>query len=113
MKQEHDCPCCTCGQTELLWSDRISHVFLQDLESVARAVVGCSLDHNYDRTDTGVPDGIPDLWKQALIPVVSKHMSQIRVDWVDHSIKMTEDEKAGFLLEVTQILQIISKVDPQ
>src|SRR5277367_4190913 len=94
MKREHpDCPCCTCGQIELQWSDRVAYVFLDDHEGVARVVMNCALDHGYDRPKLGVPYGLPNRLTARLAPIVDKHLSAIMPDWDVHDRSVVLDEK--------------------
>lgn len=105
MKPIHpECPCCLCGIIELTWSDRIANVDPEDHTDVAERVIACALDHSYDRTDTGVPYGIHDTIRDALAPVVAKHLSAIREDWKDHSVSMNEEQRKAFRTDLLAVL---------
>ena len=96
-KQEHsECPCCTCGQIEVSWSDRARFIYPDDDGEVVRVIVSCALDHSYDRTSTGVPYGLNCSLRDAAAPVVEKHASAVNPDWQNKSIDMTEEQRAAF-----------------
>lgn len=94
----HDCPCCTCGMIQLFWSDREPYVF-NDPESIANAVVNCALDHSYDRGD-GVPHGLDDETSDRLRPIVAAHLAAKNLDWLNHSVHMTDEERNRFYADV-------------
>jgi hypothetical protein len=65
---------------------------LNNSESVAEAIINCSLDHSYDRTGDGIPYGIPDSIRSALAPVVAKHLSAVEPKWEDKTVYMDLEE---------------------
>ena len=107
-KPEHDCPCCTCGQVQLSWADRSPCVFLDDLEQVAEAVVCCALDHHYDRTDTGVPYGLPDAWTEALAKVVARHLDAGDPAWRDRTARVSHEALEAMRSAILSTLRTLS-----
>ena len=101
----HDCPCCTCDQWKLEWSDREARVYIDDLEDVAGSVVSCALDHSYDRPRGGLPWGLPEEWRPLLAPVVEKHLTAMRPDWEEHTVYMEHAQRVAFLADVLDVLK--------
>lgn len=89
----HNCPNCTCGMIELTWSDRTAFVFPDDAHGIADAIVSCVLDHSYDRTDTGIPYGLPDEIFAACAEIVDRHMSAGFPRWKDNTIPCSQESK--------------------
>ena len=103
-KPIHDCPCCTCGMIELTWSDRSCFVVEDDPQQIAEAIYYCAADHCYDRHD-GVPYGLPNTIRDAVRPVVARHLSAIRPDWLDHSVSPTEDQKVALIADLVAVIK--------
>ena len=80
---------------ELTWSDRSCFVVEDDPQQIADAIRSCAFDRYYDRTSTGVPDGLPTEVERAAIPIVSRHLSAIRHDWRDNTIYPTDEQRAA------------------
>jgi len=99
------CETCTCGLTEIEWSDRRGFVDLRDASDIAERVLNCALDHSYDRTRDGIPDGYPRDLRLLLAPIVAKHLSFVDPDWQDKTVHIFDDEHPGareaFLRELT------------
>jgi len=110
-KSEHDCPCCTCGQMELSWSDRSWYVYPDDIVAIVNAIISCALDHYYDRYD-GVPHGLTWIKKgldDAVRPIIVKHLSAINSEWEDHSVDMNESQRKSFREELlAKVKEIMS-----
>ena len=87
----HNCPNCTCGMIELTWSDRAAFVFPEDAEGIADAIVSCAFDHYYDRTDTGVPDGLPDEISVVCAEIVARRLDVFYPGWRDSTIPWSKD----------------------
>lgn len=104
MRMKH-CDSCTCGLTEVRWSDREGYVDLNDPEWIADIVVNCALDRSYDRTATGVPNGFPDDLEQRLAPIVAKHLGAINPNWKNESVNMYDKpyQRDAFVLELKQV----------
>jgi len=102
-----DCPCCTCGQIQLTWSDRECWVFPEDLGSVAEAIVNCALDHSYDRPRGGAPDGITRTQRAAVEPVIARDLSAVEPDWEHKTVEMTEDQRLLFVRDVKAALEAL------
>lgn len=109
MKSMHECPCCTCGQIELSWSDRDAYVYPNDADGIADAIVSCSLDHSYDRTANGVPYGMPRNIEDGVVFIVEKHLSVINPNWKAHTIDMNHEQKKAFREELLSKVRDILK----
>ena len=96
--QKHDCPCCTCGLIEVLWSDRSMYIDPDSPEDVVEAICHCVFDRYYDRTASGVPYGLSRGIQDAVAPVIAKHLSAVWNDWTkkDKDIYMTADQRLAF-----------------
>ncbi len=105
-KPQHDCPCCTCGLDEYTWSDRTQWVAATDRDGLADMVVGCALDHSYDR-GVGVPYGFSDAMHARLAAVVEKHLSAVQPDWLNRSVTMTAAQKAALRAEVRAVFDSV------
>lgn len=90
------CPGCRCGKLVLAWSDREHVVTAEDTREVAEAVVACALDHVYDRTKTGVPNGLPQSIVDLLAPIVARRLEAMRPEWTE--------QREDFVLEVQAAL---------
>jgi hypothetical protein len=90
---------------ELNWSDRSLAVYYDDPESLADAVVRCSLDHYYDRTDDGVPYGVDKRERDVLAPIVARHLSAARADWEHHTVDLSDEGRAAFFKELIEALK--------
>lgn len=87
MREIH-CSTCTCDLTEVSWSDREGWVDLNDARDIADTVMGCALDHSYDRDESGIPCGFPDKMRDRLAPVVADYLSRAEPDWKNKTVYM-------------------------
>lgn len=106
----HDCPNCTCGMIELTWSDRVAVVFPDDAEGIADAIVSCTFDHSYDRTDTGVPDGLPDEISVVCAEIVARHLDAFYPAWKDNTIPWSEDNNEAVRRLRQELVTILNTV---
>lgn len=77
----------------LEWSDRGGEYHPDEF---ADAVRSCSLDHYYDRTSDGIPDGMPERFVEVFRPIVAEHLSRVDPDWQHHTIDMTDEQRTSF-----------------
>lgn len=109
MKSMHECPCCTCGQIELSWSDRAAHVYPNGADGIVNAIVSCALDHSYDRTKNGVPYGLPREIEDEAAIIVEKHLSAVNPNWKAHTVDMSHEQKKVFREELLSKVRDILK----
>ena len=96
MKRKRHCSTCTCGLTCVGWSDRSAWVDLSDNRDIARAIIGCALDHFYDRSPTGIPWAMPEWIEEACAPIVARALSSKNKSWKRHTVEMTTAEQDAF-----------------
>jgi hypothetical protein len=106
-KPVHDCPCCTCGLSEVTWSDRCADINIHDVDEVAWTIISCSLDHSYDRPDDGVPYGLPDKMAEAARPIVNRHLSKVRPDWKEHTVDLDMPGREALFAELVQAFEAL------
>jgi len=104
MKPIHDCPSCTCGMTEITWSDRQSYVSLSDVGEVIDAIIHCALDHSYDRGN-GVPYGLPEPVRDAALPIVAKHLAAVRPDWLQNTVNLGATERDALYRDLSDAVR--------
>jgi hypothetical protein len=81
-------------------------VDLSDPTAVAQVVVSCSLDHSYNRDGCGgVPWGLTERLREALKPVVARHLSLVEPEWEKKTVSMEERQKETFMQEVTAVVR--------
>ena len=102
-KAEHDCPTCTCGQIEIVWSDRAPFVYPSP-EGFADVIVKWALDHSYDR-GASFPYGIPEQVALKARPVVERHLSAIQPDWAHATVNMSEEQRQTFTADLLAALR--------
>ena len=98
MRVKHECPSCTCGLTEISWSDREGYIDLSDPQDIADTFLNIALDHSYDRND-GIPYGdLPDSLIELIRPVLDAHLGAIEPDWRNKTVYMYDkpESKAEF-----------------
>lgn len=100
MRTRHhsECPSCTCGMTEVQWSDRSGLVDLTDSVDIAQVTMHCVLDHVYDHPGDGVPYGLPMPLAEQLAAAIDAFLTPIRPDWREKTVfDLTEVERIGLL----------------
>jgi hypothetical protein len=93
----------------LEWSDRQVEVAASNLEDLTDAVIKCALDHAYDRTETGVPYGLPLELRDVLAAIVERHLAAKRADWREHTVEMSGEELERLRGELLEALQTAGK----
>ena len=99
----HDCPCCICGQIELMWSDRVAHVFIDNFAGIADVIVACVLDHHYDRGD-GIPMGLSSATADRLGPIIERHLSAKAPDWRKRTVEFNDEEREHLYNDIMAVL---------
>lgn len=103
-RNRHNCPHCTCGLTQVTWSDRETFINAENHEEVANLLVSIAQDHSYDRHE---PYGLPHagvLWS-----IVEAHLvlACYVEDWRKTTITMSEQQAAALKVALLARLEAL------
>jgi len=109
MTQKHNCPDCRCNRLQLEWSDRVISPDADSPQEIASAIIACALDHSYDRTDDGIPYGLPEEWYAPISYVVGQHLSLADAVWRERkrTIRISEEEERKFTDDLVTTIQLL------
>lgn len=88
------------------YSDRGHEVLADDAEAIADSVICWALDHSYDR-GSRLPGSLPKALREALTPVVARHLAEARPDWEGHTAEDLEGEKRDAMFQ--DILAVVQR----
>ena len=95
MREHENCPTCTCGKIEVVWSDRSMYINPKNPDEIVDAISSCVLDHYYDRTANGLPDGLPG-YLNTIANWLRRYLDRHAPDWQTKTIRWTNDQIIEF-----------------